>query len=509
MKFTFFTNCISPHQLPLAKQLIDNLGVENYRYIYTDALTEERQRMGWGDAVDARWCQQGDASHKALANANILMSELRVLDVFEQRAKCEKMTIYDSERWFKPPLGFLRIFVPSYLKMVKRFAKLLLNSQKFYYYPQGVHAARDMARLVGFLKGDVRCLFLAPKVAFESRPGGVIVPLKEANKAGVLSADEIAFGKKHGFVQIPREHWGKVKSQKVYAKMRMWGYFVEATTSSRQLPVASCELRVGADALDCQCGENHETHETREKGAATPKDSQCGEKPQGYAPEHNVLGNTQNTQKMCSAGRYAQDDATVSQFGVRSSEFQVQRLEQRGGYAQDKQQQTANSKQLTDAPRLRVLWVGRMLKLKRVDTLLKACASEALKDKVELHLYGHGPEEERLKQLAKGAPIHFHDFVPVEQVRDLMRAHDVYVFSSNASDGWGAVVSEALEEGMQVFGTVEAGASGTVLPPTHLFKAGDVKRLTELLLAELPKVSIGEWTAECAADVLQGIMNET
>ena len=45
MTFTFFTNCISPHQLPLAKQLIDVLGTEHYRYIYTDALTEERQRI--------------------------------------------------------------------------------------------------------------------------------------------------------------------------------------------------------------------------------------------------------------------------------------------------------------------------------------------------------------------------------------------------------------------------------------------------------------------------------
>jgi glycosyltransferase involved in cell wall biosynthesis len=208
-----------------------------------------------------------------------------------------------------------------------------------------------------------------------------------------------------------------------------------------------------------------QTHETRKKGAATPKDSQCGEKPQ-------------NTQK--GAAR-------------ETGNWELKTRNCREG-----------------ASRLRVLWVGRMLKLKRVDTLVKACASEALKDKVELHLYGHGPEEEALKRLVpEGNNVFFHDFVPVAQVRDLMRAHDVYVFSSNASDGWGAVVSEALEEGMQVFGTVEAGASGTVLPPTHLFKAGDVKRLTELLMAELPKVAIGEWTAECAADVLQGIMNET
>lgn len=429
MKFTFFTNCISPHQLPLAKQLIEVLGAVHYRYIYTDALTEERQRMGWGDAVDAQWCQRGNETHKALINAKILMSELRVLDTFGQRTRRKKMTIYDSERWFKPPLGFLRVFVPSYLKMAKQFVKLLLNSQKFYYYPQGIHAARDMTRLVSFLNGDLRCLFRAPKVAFESRPGGAIVPLKEAIKAGVLSKAEIAFGKMHGFVQIPREHWGKVKPQKVYAKMRLWGYFVAP----------------GKDSTE-------------------------------YTESTELTTNCTNSLE--------KSEAT--------------------------QQQTANSKQLTDAPRLRVLWVGRMLDWKRVDTLVKACVSDALKDKVELHLYGHGPEEEKLKRVAtKGANVFFHDFVPVAQVRDLMRAHDVYVLPSDGGEGWGAVVSEALEEGMKVLGTTGAGSSATILPPSHLFKAGDVNRLIELLSKEIEQILIGEWTAKCASDVLEGFINET
>lgn len=433
MTFTFFTNCISPHQLPLAKQLIDILGVENYRYIYTDALTEERQRMGWGDAVDAQWCQQGDASHRALVDADCLMSAQRVFTIFKQRSRLDKWDIYVSERWFKPPLGFLRIFVPSYLMMAWRLVRLLLNTQQFYYYPYGIHAARDMARLVGFLNGDVRCLFRAPRVAFESRPGGAIVPLKEAIRAGVLSKEEVAFGKKHGFVQIPREHWGKVKPQKEYAKMRLWGYFVEPGKAS--------------------------TEHTEN----TEKDCQCGEKPQ----------NTQKTQKECCA-------------------------------------QTSHAPLATNHRTLRILWVGRMLKLKRVDALVKACASEALKEKVELHLYGHGPEEETLKRLAEaGNNVFFHDFVPVEQVRDLMRAHDVYVFSSNAGDGWGAVVSEALEEGMKVLGTVEAGSSATILPPTHLFKAGNVKRLIELLSQEIEQVSIGEWTAKKSANYFKkGFSNE-
>jgi glycosyltransferase involved in cell wall biosynthesis len=464
MKFTFFTNCISPHQLPLAKQLINVLGTEQYRYIYTDALTEERQRMGWGDAVDARWCQQGDTSHKALQEVDVVMSGVRALDLFKTRLKEGKTTLYCSERWFKPPLGFLRVFVPSYLKMALRFV-WCFRSEAFTYLPMGIHAARDMARLVGFLNGDVRYLFRAPKVAFESRPGGAIVPLKEAIKAGVLSKEEIAFGKKYGFVQISREHWGKVKLQKVYAKMRMWGYFVEPSSGNKTTEYT--EYTEGGCAKDCQVGRNHEIHEMHEKG------------PTGRTA--SVKESTEHTEST--------ELTTNCTNSLEKSEAT--------------QQQTANSKQLTDAPRLRVLWVGRMLDWKRVDTLVKACVSDALKDKVELHLYGHGPEEETLKRLAEvGNNVFFHDFVPVAQVRELMRAHDVYVLPSDGGEGWGAVVSEALEEGMKVLGTTGAGSSATILPPTHLFKAGDVDRLIELLSKEVEHISIGEWTAKRGAEWL-------
>ena len=452
MKFTFFTNCISPHQVPLAKALIKRLGRENYRYVYTDELTAERMAMGWGDVLKeqgAVFIQRGEDAFELL-NADVLLSGNRTVGLFERRNQFGKKTWYCSERWFKPPLGFFRVFVPSYFKMAWRFVQCF-KSEPFEYLPMGIHAARDMVRLMGFLNGDVRCLFRAPKVAFESRPGGAIVALKDAIDAGVLSQDEIAFGKKHGFVQIPKEYWGKVEPRNVYAKMRLWGYFVEPGKKTiegalRQWPVASGEFPSathsgaywpdGADVQDCQCEINHEIHERHEKGAD--------------AQTRNWELGTRN----CREG----------------------------------------------APRLRVLWVGRMLKLKRVDTLVKACLAKDLRERVELHLYGHGPEEQRLRDLANDAPhIHFHDFVPVEQVRDLMRSHDIYIFPSNASDGWGAVVSEALEEGMQVFGTIEAGASATILPPTHLFNAGDVTRLCELLKTQLQKVAIGEWTAEKGA----------
>ncbi len=489
MTFTFFTNCISPHQLPLAKQLVEILGVENYRYIYTDALTEERQRMGWGDVVDAQWCQQGDASHKALVDVDCLMSAQRVFTIFKQRSRLDKWDIYVSERWFKPPLGFLRIFVPSYLMMAWRLVRLLLNTQQFYYYPYGIHAARDMARLVGFLNGDVRCLFRAPKVAFESRPGGAIVPLKVAIRAGLLSKEEIAFGQKYGFVQIPREHWGKVKPQKVYAKMRLWGYFVEPSSGNKTTEytehtekeprIVRINTNLGTTGKDCQVGRNHEIHEMHEKGAAGRTAS--------------VKESTEYTEST---------ELTTNCTNVHES-LELQNTE--GCCAR-----MSHAPRATRHRTLRVLWVGRMLDWKRVDTLVKACISDALKDKVELHLYGHGPEEEKLKRLAEaGNNVFSHDFVPVAQVRDLMRAHDVYVLPSDGGEGWGAVVNEALEEGMKVLGTTGAGASATILPPTHLFKAGDVNRLIELLSKEIEQIPIGEWTAKKGANYFKkGFSNE-
>ena len=87
-----------------------------------------------------------------------------------------------------------------------------------------------------------------------------------------------------------------------------------------------------------------------------------------------------------------------------------------------------------------------------------------------------------------------------------MRSHDVYVLPSNGYEGWGAVVSEALEEGMRVLGTFEAGASATMLPRERLFRAGDWRRLARLLEKErddaLPPCSIGDRTAAKAAEVL-------
>jgi glycosyltransferase involved in cell wall biosynthesis len=196
-----------------------------------------------------------------------------------------------------------------------------------------------------------------------------------------------------------------------------------------------------------------------------------------------------------------------------SSEFRVGSLELGDGLVISGQE-LVDSEEGADSSELgvkecgsggvKVLWVGRLLKLKRVDTIIKAVGECAKSKKITLDIYGLGAEEAKLKKLAVkyGDAIKFYPPVPISEVRKLMREHDVYVLSSNGYEGWGAVVSEALEEGMAVIGTYEAGSSATILPVSNLFHAGDWRGLKKLLQNDILRVDIGLWSAKNAANVL-------
>lgn len=171
--------------------------------------------------------------------------------------------------------------------------------------------------------------------------------------------------------------------------------------------------------------------------------------------------------------------------------------------------------------KLRVLWVGRMLDWKRVDTIIRAVARVIkLKSKgkveqwrgINLTLVGDGPERERLMKLAEkvnstsASPIiTFLPSQPIAKIREIMREHNVYVLASNGEEGWGAALNEALEEGMRALGTYEAGSSSFMLPESNLFHAGDYKTLAKKLMGEMPIVPIGDWSAKRAAERMVGV----
>ena len=160
---------------------------------------------------------------------------------------------------------------------------------------------------------------------------------------------------------------------------------------------------------------------------------------------------------------------------------------------------TANCETKSTSSCLRLLWVGRMMYLKRVDTVIKAVKGDS---RFRLTLLGCGDDEPRLRHLARGCDnVMFHEPEDLQGVRRVMRENDVLVLSSNYREGWGAVVSEAIEEGLKVVGTYEAGSTATMLPETNLFHAGDVAGLRKILLSgKIAAVSPGAWSAKHAAE---------
>lgn len=169
----------------------------------------------------------------------------------------------------------------------------------------------------------------------------------------------------------------------------------------------------------------------------------------------------------------------------------------------------------------RVLWAGRMLNWKRVDTLVRAFAALVRQmPKGRLTLVGDGPCENGLRQLvqrlAVSDNVEFRSCMPVAQVRDEMRKSHVYVLPSDGGEGWGAVLNEAMSEGCAVVASKSAGSAKTIVQHGEngfLFAPGDHKRLSELLtilctdeplrhrLAEAGQSTIvNHWSPEAAAE---------
>ena len=139
--------------------------------------------------------------------------------------------------------------------------------------------------------------------------------------------------------------------------------------------------------------------------------------------------------------------------------------------------------------RFRVLWAGRMDRLKRVDTLIKAFSKlVAARPNATLTVVGFGQEQRRLEQLAAELLQHesyeFLGAMPHRELLGLMREHHVYVFPSGGREGWGAVINEAMGEGCVVVASQESGAAKAMIRHRNnglLFASGDWKRLGELL----------------------------
>jgi glycosyltransferase involved in cell wall biosynthesis len=110
---------------------------------------------------------------------------------------------------------------------------------------------------------------------------------------------------------------------------------------------------------------------------------------------------------------------------------------------------------IKDHEEVRLLWAGRFMKLKHPEYAIKAALY--LKQKgvlFHLDMVGAGELEGMLKELVDryglNDEVTFHGFMPPAKVRGFMEEANIFMFTSNYLEGWGAVLNESMNSACAV-----------------------------------------------------------
>jgi glycosyltransferase involved in cell wall biosynthesis len=111
-------------------------------------------------------------------------------------------------------------------------------------------------------------------------------------------------------------------------------------------------------------------------------------------------------------------------------------------------------------PKHLVLYVGRLVRQKRVDVLIEAmCKLEQDRKDIALLIVGDGVEHQQLAEQAKGLKnVRFLGFKDRPDLPQYYAVADVFVIPSEI-EPWGMVVAEALACGLPVIATRKVGAA--------------------------------------------------
>jgi glycosyltransferase involved in cell wall biosynthesis len=143
-----------------------------------------------------------------------------------------------------------------------------------------------------------------------------------------------------------------------------------------------------------------------------------------------------------------------------------------------------------------VVSVGRLVPIKGLDVLVRACAPRAGDPApLQVVIVGDGPERERLRRLAERlrVPLRLPGVVPREEVNAWLRRGDVYAQPSRTlpngrAEGMPLAALEAVAAGLPVVVSDSGGLAElpTRHPRVRVVPAGNVAALAATLRGELP-----------------------
>lgn len=124
---------------------------------------------------------------------------------------------------------------------------------------------------------------------------------------------------------------------------------------------------------------------------------------------------------------------------------------------------SANFDVSSEETEVHLMWCARFLRLKHPE--LPVRLARRLKDKgykFVFDMYGSGVELENVKRLASELEVtdvlRFQGNLPNDKILEQMRQHEIFLFTSDKNEGWGAVLNESMSNGCAVVASDEIGS---------------------------------------------------
>lgn len=173
------------------------------------------------------------------------------------------------------------------------------------------------------------------------------------------------------------------------------------------------------------------------------------------------------------AGAYVADD--YRRFGLFRD-----RMYRWGYFPETKKYETLPEKEGAS-----ILWCGRFLDWKHPDDAIRVAGRlRAEGYRFRLNFVGTGEMEQQLRGLAEelglADQVRFLGAMPPEEVRRQMEHTQIYLFTSDRQEGWGAVLNEAMNSGCAVVASHAAGSAPFLIEDGRtglLYRSGDVDML--------------------------------
>ena len=227
---------------------------------------------------------------------------------------------------------------------------------------------------------------------------------------------------------------------------------------------------------------------------------------------HWKFGRYKNLHLLCSSAYAAADYAKTHTFIEKTYKW---------GYFPETKQYNDIDQLVADKKPGTILWVGRFIELKHPEQVLEV--AQRLKAdgyNFSVKMVGCGVMEEQLHQMAEEMDLEkdvcFTGSMSPEEVRTSMEESEIYLFTSDRNEGWGAVLNESMNSGCAVVAShmigavpflVEDGVNGLI------YTSGDVddlyRKVKKLMDEPDTRKAMGlqayqtmtqSWSAQTAAD---------